>query len=532
MKKIKIILFSLLSTAMSAQCLQSAYYFSGDGQDALGNANTATVSGATLTNDRFGNPNSAYEFDGINDYIDTKTTFDYDFKSISFWAYPHTIAGSNAVVCQDADASKLTYGSTVANFRDDSLLRVQAGGALSPSTVLKNAGANQWYHVVLIREGSGPSSLKCYINGVAYPLNPSASGNNGSVTLAYEFLVIGANRKRTSANFDGLIDDVLIYNCAIDSATVDSLYNFHPTDTLSSDTCLVAHYPFNQGSVVDVIGNSSVATIQGATPTANRLGAPNSAYYFDGSNDYINTNTTYDYNSRTVAFWFRADDSLSQGAIVCQDSYNLNYGSVTAAVGTGQGLRGNAAGNSTTMASSFDLGTWYHVALVRDGSVSRMYLNGQLAVGPITSNNSGSVSQANEDFLMGVNRKLNTNFFKGAIDELRIYRCALDSSAIAQLADTNATFKNQVSLQEGTNIPFSIYPNPATDRLQIEWSGVDADMQIQLFNLNGQLMRKETLSADKASSEMYVSDLERGFYIFRIINSEGQLVNTGKLLLN
>jgi hypothetical protein len=48
-----------------------AYYpFDGNAADMTGNGNNGTVFGAALTADRFGNPNSAYKFDGINDYID------------------------------------------------------------------------------------------------------------------------------------------------------------------------------------------------------------------------------------------------------------------------------------------------------------------------------------------------------------------------------------------------------------------------------------------------------------------------------
>ena len=43
--------------------------FNGNAQDGSGNGNHGTVNGATLTTDRFGNQNSAYDFDGVNDDI-------------------------------------------------------------------------------------------------------------------------------------------------------------------------------------------------------------------------------------------------------------------------------------------------------------------------------------------------------------------------------------------------------------------------------------------------------------------------------
>ena len=47
-----------------------AYFpFCGNANDQSANLNNGIVNGPTLTSDRFGNANSAYEFDGSNDYI-------------------------------------------------------------------------------------------------------------------------------------------------------------------------------------------------------------------------------------------------------------------------------------------------------------------------------------------------------------------------------------------------------------------------------------------------------------------------------
>jgi hypothetical protein len=44
--------------------------FNGNAIEESGNGNNGTVNGATLTEDRFGNPNSAYHFNGTSDYIE------------------------------------------------------------------------------------------------------------------------------------------------------------------------------------------------------------------------------------------------------------------------------------------------------------------------------------------------------------------------------------------------------------------------------------------------------------------------------
>ena len=43
--------------------------FNNNANDESGNGNNGTVNGATLTTDRFGSSNSAYLFDGIDDFI-------------------------------------------------------------------------------------------------------------------------------------------------------------------------------------------------------------------------------------------------------------------------------------------------------------------------------------------------------------------------------------------------------------------------------------------------------------------------------
>ncbi|UCF64882.1 MAG: laminin G, partial [bacterium] len=66
-----------------------AYYpFSGNANDASGNNHHGTVSGAVLVQDRLGNPNSAYYFDGVNDYIRVPNHDSLNFRqsmTVNFW---------------------------------------------------------------------------------------------------------------------------------------------------------------------------------------------------------------------------------------------------------------------------------------------------------------------------------------------------------------------------------------------------------------------------------------------------------------
>ncbi|MFZ9847780.1 MAG: hypothetical protein ACO3EE_06460 [Flavobacteriales bacterium] len=56
------------------------YMFSGNASNLASNNNNGSVYQASLTTDRFGNQNSAYLFDGINDNIDLNNSYDITLK--------------------------------------------------------------------------------------------------------------------------------------------------------------------------------------------------------------------------------------------------------------------------------------------------------------------------------------------------------------------------------------------------------------------------------------------------------------------
>jgi len=80
--------FILTEDGIEVLPASTAYFpFNGNADDESGNGNDGTVYGATLTEDRFGNPQSAYYFDG-NSYIDVGRVEPLRSFSVSFWVQP------------------------------------------------------------------------------------------------------------------------------------------------------------------------------------------------------------------------------------------------------------------------------------------------------------------------------------------------------------------------------------------------------------------------------------------------------------
>ena len=236
------------------QCLVADYPFNGNANDASGNGHHATVYGATLTADRFGNPNSAYDFDGSDDYINTFTTFDYPFRTVSVWAMPRDISGSGLVnpdiVFTQSDAA-LNYGKVYAGFSNDTL-KMKAGGEPSNFSYTQ-IGVNIWYHIVLVRNSV---ETKYYLNG--QQIGVGVSGNSGANVDPYDKLVIGTDRTRARKFFDGVIDDLKIFDCALDSNDIVDLYNsgaictHYDTVTITVDDTVV-HTTYDTVTVFDSI---------------------------------------------------------------------------------------------------------------------------------------------------------------------------------------------------------------------------------------------------------------------------------------
>jgi hypothetical protein len=82
---------------------------------------------------------------------------------------------------------------------------------------------------------------------------------------------------------------------------------------------LVAYYPFN-GNARDESGNGNNGNVSGAVLTEDKLGKPNSAYYFNG-NSYITVpdNNSIDFNTSFSAFaWVNLDEANNNQKILCK----------------------------------------------------------------------------------------------------------------------------------------------------------------------------------------------------------------------
>lgn len=212
-----------------------AYYpFNGNSNDGSINSNDGTISGASLTDDRNGCTNSAYSFDGIDDFIDVDLLVDDVINNtsgtISFWMKPaNSSIGSSQRIFSLGDGSSNTHFSILIYEDSDSQVKVRNEIKANSDYVFAldaNYDETMWSHIVTVQDGN---SAKIYINNKlvsqSYAWDTDIGGwiddlnniNNARIgNLDQNFVV--------QSFFEGSIDELRIYNRALTSLEIENLY--------------------------------------------------------------------------------------------------------------------------------------------------------------------------------------------------------------------------------------------------------------------------------------------------------------------
>ena len=191
-----------------------AYYpFNGNASDASGNNYHGTVIGAPLTTDRFGMNNSAYYFDGQNAYIDLGTYFNFQEFSISFWVYNYAINPNYTVII---DNNHTDYRSWVLQAAPNTSVYGYGASRTAPA-IMVDVPLNQWKHIVLVRTST---------KSILYADNLLIGNENCTQPINYD----GSQRLSLGKYswggryFCGKIDDVYIFNRALDEQEISALF--------------------------------------------------------------------------------------------------------------------------------------------------------------------------------------------------------------------------------------------------------------------------------------------------------------------
>lgn len=428
--------FLFLWLTVSAGILQAqdtlAYYpFNGNVNDQSSVGNDATANAASLTQDRFGQANSAISFDGTQAYLQApnRAELNSDYATVSFWIKVNNLPAQG-------EAYLLSFGGWQERWK----VSLPGHGKLVWTTNntsgisdmdAGDAGVlpeDEWKHVVLTHNGTKDV---IYIDGVQVAEKNVA----GTLNSTNRPLGIGYNPIDIGNYFDGALDDILILDQALTAQQVADLYAAQSTAPTVEEG-LVADYSFdNNAADASSFGNAGTTT--DVTPTTDRFGYGFSAYQFNGTSSKIVAPNSAQLNSdfTTVSFWVKVNELPAQGEVFLlsfggwQERWKVSlpdHGKLVWTTNNTSGISDMDAGDANKLPE----GEWRHVVLVHNGTQDKIFVNGMLAA---QKNVAGALNSTTKPLGIGYNAVDGGNFFNGALDDIQIYNYALSDAEIADL---------------------------------------------------------------------------------------------------
>lgn len=309
---------------------------------------------------------------------------------------------------------------------------------------------------------------------------------------------------------------------------------------------LIAHYCFD-GNADDAVGKKH-GTVNGAALTTDRLGRANSAYSFDGLDDYIQLpNDVWISGDFTIAGWLRVDSykgfgrfyefgngtpgdnvvysPTPTGASTTNDAFIIRRNSCSA-----------AAAEESANAGPFPYSTWVHVVTVFKGLTGSVWRNGLNVTIATTGFTAPPCSVLRTGCYFGKSAWSLDEYFQGKMDDIRIYNRALDALEIDTLYTLNKTCQQLSSIQtKASALDFFLSqnaPNPSINGTLIKYKLPvgSKNAQIQIVDITGKTIANYTLDQKEGEASILTSHLQSGLYFYSLY-SDGKVLDRKKMLI-
>src|SRR3989339_2070694 len=248
-----------------------------------GNNNGILVNSPTWLNGKVG---KALQFDGLNTYVTISDSNVLDLTTgISIEAWVKT-----DVITTDGGPTRrvLDKGVYVLAASDQAYFKVVIGGVnKGVGKAWTSADANSWHHLIGTYDGA---TVKLYQDGTLAG-QTSATGN---IDVNGNPLIIGRQGTSPAGRFDGVIDEVKIYNRALSASEVLEHYQGMVPPPVDNPPQVALVVP-NNNSVV-----SGIVAIEGTATDDNGIGKV--CFYIDNVIKSTDTTAPYAYSLDTTEY--------------------------------------------------------------------------------------------------------------------------------------------------------------------------------------------------------------------------------------
>lgn len=387
----------------------------------------------------FGRYGTAAVFNGSSSYIQTALSTTFGAISHSLWFY-----------ADSADSTNFLYHFTNRSGRVDVAIIGGVAGTGSNSisassesvSITATTATSQFNHLLLVYTGWASSYSAGYygsaITVTAY-LNGSSIGT-ASPTPYGQATGMRIGRSGGSYYFEGKIDQVRVFDSALDATAAENLYNEKQayitkdgSDPFGDDS-EVAFYKM-ENNANDSTGSNNGADSNVTFTSGSGLFGTYAAN-FNGSSSYIETGIDHSsLSALSYSFWFKQNSSTGNSRIfggvnagvtnsgmfrVREDNDQINYYSIN--------------NTAYTFSKGLTDGVWHHIALTDNGSTGvKLYVDGLNITSPTSSS---STTSTNTNLQIGRGRNNGgtiSDYTNGSLDQVRIFDRALDGDEVFKL---------------------------------------------------------------------------------------------------
>ena len=381
-------------------------------------AHDGMINGATWVAGKNGD---ALSFSGVDDYV----------KIPGLVGQPQniTISGWAQLISKDKGGAELISLGNYVGIRLDVASGAQGFYYDGTSWQATNTGnfyaGTGWHHFVYVVDHIN-ALQKVYVDGI--PVGSSRYTQSISYTSLGQDTFIGRHGNDVDTyDFIGTIDDVCIYNRALDDQEVQDVY---------SNAYQMSYWEFDEGkgaSVKDSAGGND-GVVNGATWLTGMKGR---ALSFDGIDDYVEIpGLLVKSRNITISVWANLSMGDTSGAEVVSLG---DYVGVRLDGTNGNGVTGfyydGTTWHATTTGTFYAGAGWHHFVYVIDTSNNSqdVYIDG-VVMG--TTAHTQSIAYAGlgyNTFIGKHGNRISTYDFNGLIDDVRVYNRAMSNQEVLDL---------------------------------------------------------------------------------------------------
>jgi hypothetical protein len=359
-------------------------------------------------------------FDGSGDFLTwTGTSIGTSQFCFECWFYCTSgIASDQALI---GNYNTVSTGAFNVRKNSATVLSIDAYGVAGYTFTVPTMSVNTWYHVAAVRNASNVCTI--FLNGVRSSTGTQTLTNNfGSASS------IGELNSSASRQFAGYISGArLIVGSTPYDPTSTTITIPTAPPTAVTNTQLLTN--FTNSGIYDSAAKNDLETVGNAQVSTTQAKWGTTSMYFDGTGDYLllqaGQNFTFGTGDFTIEMWFYVTTTASAQALIDfrPTSTDGLYPFIYIASGGGSVRLNVSNADQITGTTTISINTWYHLAVSRSGTSTKMFVNGTQVGSTYTDTNSYLVG-ANRPVIGSGGFTLGNTALTGYIDDLRITKYA------------------------------------------------------------------------------------------------------------